>query len=285
MKKLFMIAVMALLTVSAMAQSQRPQLNEADKIANAMENARNIGMGEDFDRMMELFRLVNTPGFNKRDSVEKIMMPLREKLLKIRDDYQQKHPETCLTAKMVNENKGRMTLEQLEEAYGKFDELALQTTSAKQIKDEIDRLKVISAGNMAPDFTRTNVEGKPFTLSSLRGKVVILDFWASWCQPCRRSNPHMKSLMEKYGKKGLQIVYIASDDSHEDRWKKAIEEDGLKGKNYHHILSGYQSDVNVSNLYAVHFLPTKFLVDKDGKMLGKMSDKDLDAKLQEIFGF
>ena len=126
--------------------------------------------------------------------------------------------------------------------------------------------------------------------------MVLLDFWASWCKPCRASNPHVKALYEKYRKKGFDVVYIASDDSNPNAALKAIEQDGIK--KYHHLLSGlkqlkdangkpmgYDKSEDIGEKYAIHFLPTKYLIDREGKIIGQVDDKTLDAKLKEIFGF
>ena len=160
------------------------------------------------------------------------------------------------------------------------------------IANEIAVLERVAPGKPAPDFTVTDVNGKPFTLSGLKGKVVLLDFWASWCVPCRKSNPHVRELYKKYHKKGFDVVYSASDDGAEDKWRKAIADDQLIGEGYHHVLRGYDRKLqdkenprDLSKKYGVHFLPTKYLIDRDGNLIGKVNDEELDVKLKEIFGF
>lgn len=168
-----------------------------------------------------------------------------------------------------------------------------QDKQAKEIADEIATREKIEPGKPAPDFTATDINGKKFTLSKLKGKYVVLDFWASWCGPCRASNPHMKELYEKYGKKGLDFVYVSDDDSNPQKWRDAVKKDGLEA--FHHVLRGmkiidrenYTLDHtnDISDKYAVHYLPTKYLIDKDGKMVGKFESDELTAKLKEIFGY
>ena len=124
----------------------------------------------------------------------------------------------------------------------------------------------------------------------LKGKYVILDFWASWCVPCRQSFPHVKELYEKYHQKGLEVFCVADNDDSEDAWKKAIEKDGVEM--FIHVLCGRENDQgmqkpdysgDISKAYAVHFLPTKYLIDNEGKIVGKFDDVTLDIKLKEIF--
>ncbi|MBL4862018.1 MAG: TlpA family protein disulfide reductase, partial [Crocinitomicaceae bacterium] len=115
-------------------------------------------------------------------------------------------------------------------------------------------------------------KGKKIKLSKLRGKVVLIDFWASWCGPCRRENPNVVEAYHKYKKskfkngKGLEIVSV-SIDRKEDKWLAAIEQDKLVWKNH-----GWDKDGKVSKLYNVVSIPTAYLVDGDGKIVAKGSE-------------
>ena len=295
MRKLQMLIAMVLLCGSAMAQPQQRELTGADKIQMDLQNAFFAGMGDVMPRMMELNKAYYET--NNRDSVAELMKPLQMTMGKCQKEYMEKYPSTALTAMFLNQRKGSMPLDKLKEAYDKLDETAKQTTSAKEMAAEIASLEAIAPGKPAPELAKTDfVTGKPFSLSSLKGKVVLLDFWASWCKPCRASNPHVKALYEKYRKKGFDVVYVADNDSRPEDALKAIEEDGIK--KYHHLLRGlkqkkdangkmigYDMSEDVSKAYAVHFLPTKYLIDRDGNLIGKVDDNTLDAKLKEIFGF
>lgn len=295
MRRTIILFAFALFTMSAMAQPQQQELSPADKIQMDQYNAFMAGMGDILPRMMELNKAYYET--NNRDSVNALMEPLRKTYLKRQNEYMKQYPSTALTASFLRTELGHMPLDKLKEAFSKLDETAKQTTSAKEIAAEIATLDRVNPGNPAPDFTGNDLmTGKPFSLSSLKGKVVLLDFWASWCKPCRASNPHVKALYEKYRKKGFDVVYIASDDSNPNAALKAIEQDGIK--KYHHLLSGlkelkdangkmtgYDKSEDIGEKYAVHFLPTKYLIDREGKIIGQVDDKTLDDKLKEIFGF
>ena len=290
-----MIAAMALLTVSAMAQRQQHELSAADKIMMDQKNAFFAGMGDVMEKMEQYNKLYYQT--SNRDSVSRLMEPYRKIYLERMTDYMKKYPSTALAANFLCMNTGRMTLEQLKEAYNKLDETARQTSAGKEIAAEIATLDRVAPGNPAPEIAKNDlVTGKPFALSSLKGKVVLLDFWASWCVPCRKSNPHVKALYEKYRKKGFDVVYVADNDSRPEDALKAIDQDGIR--KYHHVLrglktlkdangkmTGYDKSEDVSEQYAIHFLPTKYLIDREGKIIGKVTDEELDAKLKEIFGF
>ena len=295
MRKLLMIAAMALLTVSAMAQRQQRELSAADKIMMDQKNAFLAGMGDVMEKLEQYNKLYYQT--SNRDSVSRLMEPYRKIYLERMTDYVKKYPSSALAANFLCMNTGRMTLEQLKEAYNKLDETAKQTSAGKEIAAEIATLDRVAPGNPAPEIAKNDlVTGKPFALSSLKGKVVLLDFWASWCVPCRKSNPHVKALYEKYRKKGFDVVYVADNDSRPEEALKAIDQDGIR--KYHHVLrglktlkdangkmTGYDKSEDVSEQYAIHFLPTKYLIDREGKIIGKVNDEELDAKLKEIFGF
>ena len=290
-----MTFALALFTMSAMAQPQQKELTGADKIQKDLYEAFYAGMGDVMPKLMELNKAYYET--NNRDSVAELMKPLQMTMGKCQKEYMEKYPSTALTAMFLNQGKSRMPIDKLKEAYAKLDETAKQTSSAKEIATEIATLERVAPGNPAPEIAKNDlVTGKPFSISSLKGKVVLLDFWASWCKPCRASNPHVKALYERYRKKGFDVVYVADNDDRPENALKAIEEDGIK--KYHHILRGlktlkdangkmigYDKSEDVSEKYAIHFLPTKYLIDREGNIIGKVDDETLDAKLKEIFGF
>jgi thiol-disulfide isomerase/thioredoxin len=295
MRRTIILFAFALFTMSTWAQAPQRELSAADKIQQDQYNAFMAGMGDIMPRMMELNEAFYKSG--NRDSVEALIKPYQEMFIKRQEDYMKKYPSTALAASFLRMELGHMPIEKMKEAYDKLDATAKETTSGKEIANEIAVLERVNPGNPAPDFTANDLlTGKPFSLSSLKGKVVLLDFWASWCVPCRKSNPHVKALYDKYSKKGFDVVYVASDDSNPNAALKAIEQDGIK--KYHHVLAGlkeirdangkmlgYDKSQDIGEKYAIHFLPTKYLIDREGKIIGKVDDETLDAKLKEIFGF
>lgn len=294
MRKLLLMLVVSLLTSNAMAQGQERELSKEDKIANQMYEAFCIGLGDVMTRMQELseayYRTQN------RDSVEALMRPYQETYMQRKAEYMKKYPTTPLAALFLKMDTGNMPYDSLKVAYSRLDKTAKATSSAKEIANELAVLEKVAPGKPAPEIAKNDIYGKPFKLSSLRGKVVLLDFWASWCVPCRKSNPHVKALFEKYKKNGFDVVYVADNDSNPDHALKAIKQDGIG--QYHHVLrglkevknangefAGFDKSEDVSEQYAVHFLPTKYLIDREGKIIGVLNDDTLDAKLKEIFGF
>ena len=121
--------------------------------------------------------------------------------------------------------------------------------------------KRVADGMMAPEFTLNNVDGKPVSLSSLRGKYVVLDFWGTWCGWCIKGIPEMKEMYAKYNQR-LEVVGIACGDT-EEAWKKCVAEKALPWTN---LLNG-KGDADVSSLYAVTGYPTKVILDPEGRIL------------------
>lgn len=135
-------------------------------------------------------------------------------------------------------------------------------------------------GTMAPDIVLNNPDGKPFKLSDLRGKVVLIDFWASWCGPCRAENPNVVNTYKKYKDKGFTI-YSVSLDNNAQNWLAAIQKDGLEWEWHVSDLQGWRSAG--AALYSVKSIPAAFLIDKEGKIVAKnLRGAALDQKVKEI---
>jgi peroxiredoxin len=149
-----------------------------------------------------------------------------------------------------------------------------------QLKKLVEEKKVTAVGVMAPDFEMNDPNGKPVKLSALRGQIVLLDFWASWCAPCRQENPNVVKLYQKYHSKGFEILGVSLDRT-KAKWIEAIQADQLT---WLHV-SDLQFWQNAAALkYAVTSIPQSFLIGKDGKIIGKgLRGEELDKKLAEIF--
>lgn len=147
---------------------------------------------------------------------------------------------------------------------------------------------------MAKEFNTDDINGNAVILSNFKGKYVVLDFWGSWCVPCRQSTPHLIELFKKYHDNGLDIIGVAEEfDGTGAAWKAAIKKDGTDI--WYNVLSGITIDKdkgidNAQSLvkkFGVHVFPTKILVDRTGVISGRYEGTDdeaaLDKKLSEIF--
>lgn len=150
----------------------------------------------------------------------------------------------------------------------------------KAFHEGVSGQKKLGIGTPAPEIVMNTPDGKPLALSSLKGKVVLVDFWASWCGPCRAENPTVVKAYNKYKSKGFDI-YSVSLDKDLDKWKEAIKKDNLTWSNHVCDFKFWQSPVVA--LYNFDGIPYNVLIDKDGNILAKsLRGEDLEKKLEEV---
>ena len=160
-----------------------------------------------------------------------------------------------------------------------FDATMIPTKYVQLLQERADKLRSLAIGGEAPDFSQATPEGDSLRLSSLRGQYVLIDFWASWCGPCRDENPNVVRMYQAYKDKGFEILGV-SLDTKRDRWLKAISDDGLQWPQVSD-LNGWEN--TVGQLYAVNAIPHTVLLDKEGKIIAKnLRGESLEAKLQEL---
>lgn len=190
------------------------------------------------------------------------------------------HPASAVSAYfVVKDFAWQLNLEEMKAIRAKFDPSLDGTMYVTQIDDFIRRMENVQVGAVAPDFTLPDVDGNPVSLSSLRGKYVLIDFWASWCPDCRKENPNIVAAWNKFKDKNFTILGV-SLDRQRDPWLAAIEKDGLT---WTHVsdLKDWKSDAAV--LYAIRWIPMSFLIDPDGVILAVgLEGEALLQKLEEV---
>lgn len=159
---------------------------------------------------------------------------------------------------------------------------AIQNTdNGRNYKLALEKLKVTSVGSVAPDFTQNDPAGKSVSLSSLRGKYVLLDFWASWCGPCRQENPNVVKAYNQYKAKNFTVLGVSLDKPEgKTAWLQAIKDDGLT---WNHVSDLKYWNNEAAALYGVHSIPGNFLIDPTGKIVAKnLRGEDLEQTLAKL---
>jgi peroxiredoxin len=153
--------------------------------------------------------------------------------------------------------------------------------SARALQERIGVAKKTAIGNYAIDFTQNDTLGKPVSLSSFRGKYVLVDFWASWCGPCRRENPNVVKVFNKFRDKNFTILSVSLDrPDAKDKWLAAIHKDGLV---WTHVSDLKYWDNAVAKQYGIRAIPQNLLLDPQGKIIAKnLRGEDLDEELSGL---
>lgn len=189
-----------------------------------------------------------------------------------------KNNQTLFAAYLLSDEFNITGYEQLDSLMNLLDP-NLNNGFVERLKEKLDILQKVTVGSVAPDFSIPSLQGGFITLSSLRGKYVMIDFWASWCEPCREENPRLVELFNQYKDEGFTILGVSIDNDKE-KWTRAIKDDGLAW-NHGSNLVGW--DVTAKT-YGVNRVPHTVLLDRQGKIIATgLRGEALSTKLKEIF--
>lgn len=190
------------------------------------------------------------------------------------------HPASPVAAYFVVKDFAyKLDLEGMKSVRAKFDASLDGSAYIQQIESMISRMEKVQVGSIAPDFTLPDVDGNPVSLSSFRGKYLLVDFWAAWCPDCRKENPNIVSAWEKYKDKNFAVLGVSLDRTRE-QWLAAIEKDKLAWTQVSD-LKFWDSEAAV--LYCIRWIPMSFLIDPEGKIVAiGLEGEDLHNKLEEL---
>lgn len=211
------------------------------------------------------------------------MSMLKVEKKKAETDFISLHPDYFISLTALNDVIGPLPshVPELIKLFNKLDKGIQHTATGIKTKATLNKFDLVSIGRSAPLFSAPDTSGKNISLLDFRGKYVLLDFWASWCGPCREENPTVVKAYQKYRTKNFEILSVSLDQSGKrDAWLKAIHDDGLI---WQHVSDLKFWNSEVAQLYAVRSIPQNFLIDPKGKIIAvNLRGEELNKKLAEL---
>lgn len=213
------------------------------------------------------------------NSIEKTMDSIQTVITDKMKGFVKDNPKSMVSILILQSMVNNIEDSELGQLYSGLDTSVQHSTLGELIGTKLASEKKTSIGEMAPDFTMNNIEGKPVSLSSFRGKYVLVDFWASWCGPCRQENPNVVKVYNQYKDKNFTILGVSLDKTKDD-WQKAIKDDHL---NWHQVSDLKYWDNSAAKLYGIQAIPANFLIDPDGRIIAKNLRGDkLEEELAQV---
>lgn len=203
--------------------------------------------------------------FKTVGELKKKMEQKRGKILKELDAIVEANKDNLFGAYIQTAGMERMNLEALKQCYAKLSDKAKETDPGRFVLERIKLLENVEQGSVAPNFTLQTPEGEDLSMYDIKGKIKIIDFWASWCGPCRLENPNMVKLYNDFKDKGLVVISVSLDDK-KDKWLDAIKKDGMT---WIHLsdLRGWKS--GIVKTYNIDGVPTILVLDENNRILAK----------------
>jgi peroxiredoxin len=238
-----------------------------------------------FNKAMEAAYSKYVIAENKKDTtlvkaIEKEYDSINKNMTNASINYVLKNKQSVVAAFVASNMLYELSLGKLDTIVKNFSGSLSKNNYVIKIKEQAEALRNVQIGKPAPEIALNDTTGKPLKLSSLKGKYVLIDFWASWCGPCRAENPNVVKAFNKFGEKGFTVYGVSLDDNKE-KWVNAIKKDGLA---WTHVSDLKKWANAAAKQYAVMSIPANFLLDKEGKIIASnLRGEDLEKKLGEIF--
>jgi peroxiredoxin len=227
----------------------------------------------------DLYRAKDEAGMKK---LEPMFTELDNEIRRVNREYVQKNPNSSYALFALKDAAGYdMNADEVEPLFNALSASVKESASGKTFASRLDIAKKTKVGVYAMDFTQNDTAGMPVKLSSLRGKYVLIDFWASWCGPCRKENPNLVKVFQQYKDKGFHILGVSLDrPGQAEKWMKAIHDDQLTWTQVSDLKFW---DNEVAKQYGIQAIPQNYLLDPQGKIIAKgLRGEELEKKLAEV---
>ncbi len=228
---------------------------------------------------MEQFRAANEANDNAaiaRIQSENLNLVAEE--TEFKKEYLNDHNNTIFSVMLISDMASRKEITPAEASIyvEKLDPKVASSQMAQDLKTNLDSLKKADIGSVAPNFSAPTPTGETMSLKDAMGKYTIIDFWASWCKPCRMENPNVVNVYNKYHDKGLNIISVSLDKAgQKDKWIQAIKDDKM---DWYHVSNLQFWQDPIAKQYSVRSIPATFLLDETGMII----DKDLRGEALEV---
>jgi peroxiredoxin len=211
--------------------------------------------------------------------IEEEIDAIDDEAWEFQEAYLEENPASFIAPYIVQNLHYGKEADEIEALLEKLDPSLHGSSLVGSITRRVEIMQKVAIGMPAPEFTQNDSLGKPVSLSSFRGKYLLIDFWAAWCPPCRAENPNVVKAYQEYTDKGFEVLGVSLDNSR-DKWMKAVKDDGLTWTQVTDLK--YWSN-EVAGLYGISSIPSNLLLDREGVIIKKnLRGKDLLAALEEL---
>lgn len=257
-------------------QKRRPYINRLDSLQRTFQIQ--LSMMQDSVARIKLEKEVIEPAFN---AAQTSLNAIADEATIWLRQFIDKHPASFANIPALRLLDPFDNFAYWEKTINALEEKHKTAPNVILLRDLVEQERPRAMGQVVPDIQMNDVNGKPMKLSDTRGNIVLIDFWASWCAPCRAELPNVVANYKKYHDKGFEVFSVSLDDNKE-AWLKAIESDGLEWK--WHVSDLMRWNSPVVPLYGFQGIPYTVLIDREGRMIGKnLRGEALGEKLEEVF--